>query len=563
MESEPCVVCGGTGTRTCEACAGKGRIGGFLGIGASFCDECAGEGKVLCRDCVATPLEAETDDGETITALRVALHSNDDSQRTDALAALQESGSSAAIELLVQSLGDGDYAVRAGAERALLGIGGPAIEEIELSHEAAQPAVRSACARLLGELGHSASVEMLLEMARDDTHQEARQAASDALVQLGEAAIGLAKASLARGSYSQKRRVAELLGRIGDEGAVGPLTDALLDWDGDHPVSSILRSLREIDTRWLDRPVASRVVESIPTWLKSADAEQRAVAVDLVEVGRRHEHLGRLIELLVDPDGVVRSRCARSLAKLDPNWARSEPAQEAEPMLVAALDSEDSIIRASAVDALAQISRENSPAWLQRMEQDESKGVRRAAEAASRKLDPALAKQRARREELEKRVAERAVLKECRAQFSLVPTDLAESFQQALTFEAESVGDCIRAYEFRHRDRPAMRGMPVYNAEEQFLGDVLKTLTAIQAILHGASDAISSGKGVDGRPIRPAELARGLRELADDHGPGIHQWRELMDDASRTSVADALITARQISRKLDEAVQGPEPGDTP
>lgn len=54
MSEEKCLFCGGTGSDTCSACDGKGKVGGFLGLGAKPCPVCEGEGISSCNHCNGT-----------------------------------------------------------------------------------------------------------------------------------------------------------------------------------------------------------------------------------------------------------------------------------------------------------------------------------------------------------------------------------------------------------------------------------------------------------------------------------------------------------------------------
>ena len=49
-----CLSCSGTGKASCNVCKGKGRVGGFLGIGCRTCESCAGTGRRTCHDCGGT-----------------------------------------------------------------------------------------------------------------------------------------------------------------------------------------------------------------------------------------------------------------------------------------------------------------------------------------------------------------------------------------------------------------------------------------------------------------------------------------------------------------------------
>ena len=49
-----CLMCNGTGKAECEACRGKGKVGGFLGMGGRKCPVCEGAINVRCSVCNGT-----------------------------------------------------------------------------------------------------------------------------------------------------------------------------------------------------------------------------------------------------------------------------------------------------------------------------------------------------------------------------------------------------------------------------------------------------------------------------------------------------------------------------
>ena len=51
MCNQECLLCNSTGKVECEACRGKGKVGGFLGLGARLCALCEGNGSTTCADC--------------------------------------------------------------------------------------------------------------------------------------------------------------------------------------------------------------------------------------------------------------------------------------------------------------------------------------------------------------------------------------------------------------------------------------------------------------------------------------------------------------------------------
>jgi hypothetical protein len=52
MTADTCLECQGTGTATCPVCRGKGKVGGFFGLGARRCGVCEGAGTEPCPTCM-------------------------------------------------------------------------------------------------------------------------------------------------------------------------------------------------------------------------------------------------------------------------------------------------------------------------------------------------------------------------------------------------------------------------------------------------------------------------------------------------------------------------------
>ena len=61
MTNSMCPVCNGTGQDECTRCAGKGRTGGFIGIGSKVCPVCEGSGNVECGSCDAAGRQSSRD----------------------------------------------------------------------------------------------------------------------------------------------------------------------------------------------------------------------------------------------------------------------------------------------------------------------------------------------------------------------------------------------------------------------------------------------------------------------------------------------------------------------
>jgi hypothetical protein len=122
MKPVECLACSGTGKSSCNVCKGKGRVGGFLGIGGRPCGICEGNGMTTCRDCGGS--------GEDVSPV-AGLRSNDLETRRRA----------------VESLGLSDDVQAFLALRRFRDKGGVLIEPI---HDEVQTALRRIRERALG-----------------------------------------------------------------------------------------------------------------------------------------------------------------------------------------------------------------------------------------------------------------------------------------------------------------------------------------------------------------------------------------------------------------------------
>lgn len=94
-----CLACSGTGKSHCNACKGKGHVGGvFLGIGRRPCTICAGSGVMACLDCHGSGEDTSpnaglrSDDLETRKETVVSLGLSDDLSAFVALRDFRDKG---------------------------------------------------------------------------------------------------------------------------------------------------------------------------------------------------------------------------------------------------------------------------------------------------------------------------------------------------------------------------------------------------------------------------------------------------------------------------------------
>ena len=98
MKPVECLACSGTGKSSCNVCNGKGRVGGFLGIGGRPCGICEGSGMTFCRDCRGSGLDdspvagLRSNDIETRRQTILSLGLSDDATAFAALRSFRDKG---------------------------------------------------------------------------------------------------------------------------------------------------------------------------------------------------------------------------------------------------------------------------------------------------------------------------------------------------------------------------------------------------------------------------------------------------------------------------------------
>jgi HEAT repeat protein len=332
--------------------------------------------------------------------------------------ALGAIGSAEAVPELVRCLlDDGSEAVRAAALEALLRIvlepagrrtGTPKTAKLRPMIPAA-PLQRELNARtmpnsayaahLLGWLGQTEALPDLLE-ALQGTEDGIRDAAVEAILRFGPHAVPMLIAALTRPEAAIRERAAELLGLLGDRGAVAPLAQQLKD-ESLAVRQTVLRALSALGGETAYTGLLHAIVE--PSTREAAlhlitEMSNDALINELKPYLQRHLYEGnrdpalrwasaRALSLLGDeaavsillnatrlPDDSVRRPAAEALA-----WVRGRRAVN---VLIEALGDRDWLVRQKAVEALSSIQDSRAVAALAPLASDPEWRVRLAVVAA-------------------------------------------------------------------------------------------------------------------------------------------------------------------------------------
>jgi HEAT repeat protein len=248
--------------------------------------------------------------------------------RFEAVSALAQLGSEAAIALLQQALQHSDDWVRFEAASALAHLGSEAaIALLQQALQHSNSRVRSAAARALAQLGSEAVIP-LLQQALQHSAYRVRYKAARTLAQLGsEAVIPLLQQALQDSDYRVRRQAARALAQLGSEAAIPLLQQALQDSDD-----------------WV-RYKAARALAQLGS----------EAAIPLLQQAL-------LQQALQHSDHRVRSAAARALAQLG--------SEAAIPLLQQALQDSDHRVRSAAASALGQLGSEVAIPLLQQALQD-------------------------------------------------------------------------------------------------------------------------------------------------------------------------------------------------
>jgi HEAT repeat protein len=195
---------------------------------------------------------------------------------------------------------------------------------------------RAEAAEKLGKLGDQGAAGPLAE-ALGDEDDTVRGRAATALAELADpAAVPALLARLAHGDEWARCRISDALGKLGDARAVGPLAEALGD---------LHKTVRRAAARALGRLGGPDVVPALARALRDPDVETRQIAAEGLAGTGDGPSSRVLAGALTDEDDRVRALAARALA--------GRQGADVEAALVAALASPGRGARRAAAEALA------------------------------------------------------------------------------------------------------------------------------------------------------------------------------------------------------------------
>jgi HEAT repeat protein len=272
--------------------------------------------------------------------------------------ALGNLGDRRAVEPLIKVLGDGKRHVRQAAAEALDKLGEPKWKEIIQGD-------KEDWARL-GACGDSRAVEPLIRVLGDrlSMHGDDHRAAKDALVALGQCAVGPLIKALSVAGSGVFAAVAEVLGKLGDTSAVEPLITVLnaRDSGGRLAAAEALGKLGD-----------KRAVEPLINTLHPGDQATFEALAKLGDV----RAIKPLIIAMGFPDARIHDAAARALASF--GRCAVEP-------LIEALRNEHKLDHSAAAEALGELGDIRAVEPLITVLSDLYSGSRLAAAEALGKL---------------------------------------------------------------------------------------------------------------------------------------------------------------------------------
>lgn len=197
---------------------------------------------------------------------------------------------------------------------ALIAIGKPSVDALTefLGKGEGGYWEREVAAEVLGRLKDMKAAEALIKALGDNRFHEVREAAAEALSQLGEPAIDLLLKTLSDSPPLIRAGAANALGKLGNAKATEPLIKALSDpepW------------VRQSAAYALGRLRPASGVGPLTGVLSDPDSEvRRAASWALGEIGEK-EAVGSLIRMLEDNDDSVRLTAAQALGKVKDSTA--------------------------------------------------------------------------------------------------------------------------------------------------------------------------------------------------------------------------------------------------
>jgi HEAT repeat protein len=251
-------------------------------------------------------------DTRAVPALLDALRGEFYTVRLKAALALGGIRDPGAIPALTDALRDTDPDVRAAAARSLCAFADPRTFEAvgDLLLDDPQIEVRQAAAEALGETRRTDAIPYLMQALHDSFWWYEREQAVnhllDAITKIGKAVVPELIEALGDNESTVRRLAAQLLTRLPDERAVGPLTDSLYDTHFDVCRASA-EALASIGAPAL--PILLEALHHPEVWIR-----QQAV----IGLSKSHdpEVLPALLDLLNDESREVRKQVVQVLGQL-------------------------------------------------------------------------------------------------------------------------------------------------------------------------------------------------------------------------------------------------------
>ncbi|MCI0745775.1 MAG: HEAT repeat domain-containing protein [Verrucomicrobia subdivision 3 bacterium] len=270
-----------------------------------------------------------------------------------------------ALPVLFNALRDPIDVVREAAVMSLRKIGDiTTIEHVLPSLQDSHPGVRWHAVKTLERFGwqpRSDRERLLRDVAAGDYVNAA---------QAGLPALEFLEQSMNDTSFSNRRAVAEALGELGSDKAVGPLMAALKDAEP---------SVRAAAVEALGQLRDSRTIEPIKLCLKDPEALVRCAAARSLAVVGGHAAVSFLIKVIPDPHWSVRKAAVAALGHVQDSTATLS--------ILPALKDPDHDVRETACQALGRIRDRRAIGPLVVALTDSQSSVRQAAAVALRDID--------------------------------------------------------------------------------------------------------------------------------------------------------------------------------